>query len=196
MKKGVVFVIIFLLFGATIFWLNERNDKKEEVVQVERSFSIIDLLLTAENLTPEWILTREASSWDDDKVYFSKEGASIAFTLPGVEDIKVILSQNIFDYYSDDYAQAMYDDGFELIPGEIPVGWTYQSEVADQQKVSRFDRGGNNYEYFFWVGRYEEFIVKINLVIYPDLINLDDFEEIVRQVDNIFKEKLGEDNLE
>ncbi len=196
MKKGVVFIFIFLLFGATIFWLKERNDKKEEITLVERSFSIIDLLLTADDISPEWINTWKASSWDDDTVYYSRETAGIMFTLPGVENIKTILSQDIYDFYDNDISSDMYDDGFELIPGEVPVGWTFHSEVADQQTVTRYDRGGKNFEKFYWVARYEEYIVKINLVIYPDLINLDDFEEIVRQVDNIFKEKLGEDNLE
>ncbi len=154
-----------------------------------RSFTTKDLLITLEDMPPDWIVSYGPGRAED---YISGNDAS---TIRFTADPNFRLggaAHSVYRYGSRDKARGVYEE--LVLPGEVgekPVAWTYTSRIADQFHFACYDYEGRQTPICSWSGRYEEYIVLFHAWLVPGRMSLSDIERIVNVIDQKMTKYLG-----
>ncbi len=163
-----------------------------EELAPERSFAPEDLLVDEKLMPSGWkALGLPFLPAGDDLV--THESTAIQF---GVADREpsIQAEQDVFRYQSAGGAQRKFE--FVYLPPrrhfDSVSEWMYQSPFAGQSYFGCYDWAGRSTPVCEWAGQYEEYIVVFWTRMTPGEVSLADIERVVRAIDGLMVDKLGE----
>ncbi len=175
--KGIIFLGLVLVLSGCIL--------KLLIPAPERSFELKDLVITSDDLPAQWAVVFGSQLVSDNtKPSNSLEIAfwkSTAGKLPGEEkwEVKEMLYRfSSIEGAKEDYAVTT------SFPGETNIeGWTFKSDLADEQKFSCYTYSNMDYPVCRWVGRYDEIEVEVIAWIDPNRLSLEEVQDLIVKID-------------
>ncbi len=182
------FLFIALGLVATVLW----SSCVPEQPAPERLFTTRDLLIGVSDMPPGWKVGYGPGKGRD---YISpQDGSEIGFYVnDDVPPGRNTAGHDVYRYRSIKAAKSVYND--LVLPGQVgrpPVGWAYQSPIADQSYFACYDYEGREpYPFCEWSARYEEYVVVFSSWLIPGYMSLEDMERVVRAIDARMATYLG-----
>jgi len=151
----------------------------------KRSFLPQDLLITQEDLPPEWTV----ASGPDKAGEYAKPPNSMEITLlksanePLPDGKQWEIRESLYIFYSVEAAKRDYLITTSF-PGETNIeGWTFSSNLADEQKFSCYTYSNMDFPVCTWAARYNEIEVQVFGWIIPKRMTLNEFQDLIRKMD-------------
>jgi hypothetical protein len=177
---GILTLSVFVISGCFLQVLIPAPD---------RSFTPQDILININDLPDGWVIMFGPRKVIDNTR--SNESAEIAFA-PKDYPNKRSITQEVFRYSSIQGARADFTEATNL-PGETDIdGWSFVSDVADEQKISCYSYSNSEFPLCTYVARYQEFVIDLYARIGGERISIWEMEDIVINIDNQIQSLLNE----
>jgi hypothetical protein len=151
----------------------------------ERSFASQDLLLSKEDLPTDWsVVSGPQKVNDNTKPKNSMEIALIKSIDSEIStERKWDIMERVYRFTSVEGAKEDYSVTTKF-PGKTDIdGWTFTSDLADEQKVSCYTYSNMEYPVCSWVARYKEFEIEVIAWLDPNRMTLEDMQSFVMKID-------------
>lgn len=151
----------------------------------ERSFAAQDLLLSKEDLPTNWSVASGPQKVSDNTK--PNNSMEIAFIKSIDSEInterKWDIMERVYRFNSVEGAKEDYSVTTNF-PGRTDIdGWTFTSDLADEQKVSCYRYLNMNYPVCSWVARYNEFEIEVIAWLDSNRMTLEDMQSFVIKID-------------
>ncbi len=146
----------------------------------KRSFTAEDLLITEDELPDGWI-----SPWGPRKdTDTSRPSGSMEIALFKSQEAEIHdVDERAAIYPTIKGARVDFSEEAQF-PGKTNIeGWSFTSSIADEQKFSCYTYSNLDYPICRWLARYQEIIIQVIGGIKPGRVNLDELQQIVKEID-------------
>ncbi len=173
---------IMIMLGITACYLGPAP-----VPAPVRPFSLIDLLIDSSSFPDNWEVIHGPVE-AHDSITHAEELMHVFF---GTDIEGITARHDIYRWSSVQDADYAYEKWFYIAPVETPIGWSYQSSVADKYHFECYDYVPSQRNGCVWTGLYQEYIVVFSAWMHLDRITLSDIENILATIDSIMDRNLN-----
>jgi len=162
---------------------------KRMIPAPRRSFTASDLLVKEEELPMGWASPSGAKPETDNR----RPGNSMhinLYKLPEAE--RADITQLSAIYPSVEGAKVHFSEDIQF-PGETDIeGWSFTSDIADEQQFSCYTYSNLNYPICRWLARYQEIYIQVIGRLEPERVTLEEMQTVIQTIDENVAKKLGE----